>query len=97
MAAIGLSLLANGADADFDAADMVYVNAGTTGRRLSRKTLSAFCCVRGRRGANVRRRAGTRTPHLHELGCLFARWRSHTRAYGASLGPRAVFYSAMET
>lgn len=58
--------------------------------RLFGKTLSAFCCVRGRvrsasrpqgggapgRGeqarisSNVRRRAGTRTPHLYQLGCL---------------------------
>ena len=57
--------------------------------RLFRKTLSAFCCVRGRvRSAsrpqgggaqqarirsNVRRRAGTRTPHLYQLGCLLGR------------------------
>jgi hypothetical protein len=61
--------------------------------RPFRKTLSAFCCVRGRvrsasrpqgggapgRGeqarirSNVRRRAGTRTPHLYQLGCLVGR------------------------
>jgi hypothetical protein len=61
--------------------------------RLFHKTLSAFCCARGRvrsaprpqgggapgRGeqarirSNVRRRAGTRTSHLYQLGCLFGR------------------------